>query len=98
MPLTIEQLRGHLLEAEQHIAECEFEIAHQRQVVQELSLKNQSHEEAVALLEVLEDTRHILEQHRELIRSAGDRRAINSSAVWRRAIYIIGRDEALPAG
>jgi hypothetical protein len=54
-----EQLRAHLAQAERHVAECRGHIARQRQVVEQLSLKDESR-----LLTILEDSLRILEQHR----------------------------------
>jgi ferritin-like metal-binding protein YciE len=59
-----EQLRAHLAQAERHVAECRGHIARQRQVVEQLSLKDESREEAVVMLTILEDSLRILEQHR----------------------------------
>jgi hypothetical protein len=59
-----EQLRAHLAQAERHVAECRGHIARQRQVVEQLSLKDESREEAVVMLTILEDSLRIFEQHR----------------------------------
>jgi hypothetical protein len=59
-----EQLRAHLAQAERHVAECRGHSARQRQVVEQLSLKDESREEAVVMLTILEDSLRILEQHR----------------------------------
>jgi hypothetical protein len=59
-----EQLRAHLAQAERHVAECRGHIARQRQIVEQLSLKDESREEAVVMLTILEDSLRILEQHR----------------------------------
>jgi hypothetical protein len=63
-PRDSEQLRAHLAQAERHVAECRGHIARQRQVVEQLSLKDESREEAVVMLTILEDSLRILEQHR----------------------------------
>jgi exonuclease VII small subunit len=58
-----EQLRAHLAQAERHVAECRGHIARQRQIVEQLSLKDESREEAVVMLTILEDSLRIFEQH-----------------------------------
>jgi hypothetical protein len=64
MPLSAEQLREHLAQAERHIAELKRQIARQRQVVDGLPLESRVREDAVQLLAVLQDSLPILEQHR----------------------------------
>jgi hypothetical protein len=59
-PMDSEQLRAHLAQAERHVAECRGHIARQRQVVEQLSLKDESREEAVVMLTILEDSLRIL--------------------------------------
>jgi hypothetical protein len=60
-PRDSEQLRAHLAQAERHVAECRGHIARQRQVVEQLSLKDESREEAVVMLTILEER---FENHR----------------------------------
>jgi hypothetical protein len=70
------RLREHLAQTERKIAELKRQIARQRQLVAGLPLeKPRTREDAVQLLEALEDTLPILERHCELIRRWLEERA-----------------------
>jgi hypothetical protein len=69
MHMTAEQLREHLAQAEQHIAELKRRISKQRQLVGRLPLESLVREEAIDTLVVLEGNLPILEKHREQLRS-----------------------------
>ena len=62
MPMTAEQLREHLAQAEQHIAELKRRISKQRQLVGRLPLESLVRDEAIDTLVVLEDSLPILRE------------------------------------
>jgi len=69
MPMTAEQLRENLAQAERHIAESKWRIDKQRQLVGGLPLESEVRDEAKQTLVALTESLPILEKHRELIRS-----------------------------
>jgi hypothetical protein len=60
--------REQLADADRHIAQAKRQVLRQRQIVLDLVLDGQPHDEAVTLLNQLEEGLRALERHRQLSR------------------------------
>jgi pyridoxal biosynthesis lyase PdxS len=62
-----DQERGHLAQADRHIAECKGHIARQKERIQQIAQSGQSTVWAEDMLEALQTSLRAFERHRKLI-------------------------------
>jgi uncharacterized coiled-coil protein SlyX len=65
--MNAEREHKHLAHVDRHIAELKKDIAHQWQIIEELSMGGQLLHEAISMLMLLKDHLRIMERHRQSI-------------------------------